>query len=85
MYSDLPSFCKLVDDPLDRCCQKVSCSPVQGRPVTPVIGDNRPTVSPTMQPGITNLVPIGTHTVISGSGLPPGETRPGFFGGNRES
>ncbi|KAK7115067.1 hypothetical protein V1264_001009 [Littorina saxatilis] len=81
VYSDLPAYCQLVDDPADRCCQKVSCTPVMGKPLVPVTGTNKPPFAGTMAPGVTNVIPIGTHTMFSGSGLPPGETRPGFFGG----
>ena len=62
---------------------QVECT-VGGTPLQPLIGSNVPTSSPTLIPSITNVVPIGSHTVVTGSGMPPGETTPGFFGGRRK-
>ncbi|KAK3591361.1 hypothetical protein CHS0354_040323 [Potamilus streckersoni] len=76
IYSDIPSYCYLVQDPADNCCMKPVCSSPNG-PISPIIPGSGPTVSPTLPPGTSNVVPIGTHVVFSGSGTPsmiPGPT-----------
>lgn len=78
-YSSIPNFCTLVQDPNDACCSTVRCN-VNGQQLTPLIPDGRPTPSPTLAPNMINVVPLGTHTVITGSGLPNGQV-PGATGG----
>lgn len=57
----------------------VTCM-ANGQQLTPLIPDGRPTPSPTLSPSMINVVPLGTHSVVTGSGLPPGQT-PGMTGG----
>ncbi|XP_071091876.1 uncharacterized protein [Haliotis cracherodii] len=76
----IPSFCHMVQDPQDTCCKKPSCN-YQGTPLTPMIGNKQPTTSPTLSPSITNVLPIGTHAVFSGSGHPPGTVYSTSMGG----
>jgi hypothetical protein len=45
-----------------------------------MIPDGKPTPSPTLSPSKINVIPVGTHTVITGSGLPNGQI-PGMTGG----
>ena len=33
-----------------------------------------PPLVPTLSPSITNVVPLGTHEIFSGTGVPPGQT-----------
>lgn len=67
-YSDLPTYCQLVPDPDNQCCEKPQCT-YQGTQLTPVLG-GIPTASPTLTPGLQNYVPIGTHSVTFGAGFP---------------
>ena len=82
-YSGLPKFCHLQPDPTDACCKKPVCT-VQGMQLVPQIGGT-PTRSPTLEPSITNVIPLGTHTIISGSSRLPGEGVQTIYGGRCES
>ncbi|XP_046585152.1 uncharacterized protein LOC124292144 [Haliotis rubra] len=76
----IPSFCQMVPDPQDSCCKTPSCN-YKGTPLTPMIGNKQPTTSPTLSPTITNVLPIGTHSVFSGTGHPPGTVYSTSMGG----
>ncbi|XP_070207007.1 uncharacterized protein [Littorina saxatilis] len=78
-YSGLPKYCHLQPDPSDACCKKPICT-VEGTQLVPEIGGT-PTRSPTLEPSITNVIPLGTHTIISGSSRHPGEGTQTMFGG----
>ena len=82
-YSSLPKFCHLQTDPNDVCCKKPVCT-VQGTQLVPEIGGT-PTLSPTLEPSITNVIPLGTHTIIFGSSRLPGQGIQTNFGGRCES
>ncbi|GFR69731.1 collagen alpha-4(VI) chain [Elysia marginata] len=78
VYNNLPSTCTLIPDPSDACCKKPSCTGT----LTPLISSGRPTISPTLDPTVTNVFPLGTHTTITGSQKPsPGV--PGYITGMR--
>ncbi|KAK7491400.1 hypothetical protein BaRGS_00017378, partial [Batillaria attramentaria] len=84
-YSGLPDYCQLQPDPDNACCQKPVCT-VQGTQLVPGIGGT-PTRSPTLAPTITDVIPLGTHTVITGNSpmpLPPGAGVITTVGGVRE-
>lgn len=68
-YSSLPSYCHLVPDPADQCCEKVECTAPNGQVLVPQIPSG-PTVSPTLSPTIQHVIPVGTHQVFTGSGQP---------------
>ncbi|XP_035824757.1 uncharacterized protein LOC101847325 [Aplysia californica] len=67
VYSSLPKECTLTPDPNDQCCMQPTCT---GN-FKPIIGGSGPTMSPTLDPSQTNVFPIGTHTTLTGSELPP--------------
>ncbi|XP_076113274.1 uncharacterized protein LOC143080959 isoform X2 [Mytilus galloprovincialis] len=62
-YSNLPSICTLKPDPTDSCCEVPDCGTY-----TPITGN---TITGTLPPNKFNLVPIGTHSVFSGSSQNP--------------
>lgn len=62
-YSSLPSYCHLVPDPADQCCEKVECTAPNGQVLVPQIPSG-PTVSPTLSPTIQHVIPVGTHQLI---------------------
>ncbi|KAK3581064.1 hypothetical protein CHS0354_033850 [Potamilus streckersoni] len=68
-YSGLPSFCNLIDDPADKCCKTPQCILPGGATLTPVQGYGP---SGTVPPGSLQVLPVGTHTVITGSNRPVG-------------
>ncbi|KAL8616408.1 hypothetical protein ACOMHN_032262 [Nucella lapillus] len=78
-YSSLPQYCHLQIDPNDICCKKPTCTG-QGTQLVPEIG-GKPTLSPTLAPSVINVIPLGTHTIISGSSRPPGQGVQTIFGG----
>ncbi|XP_041376878.1 uncharacterized protein LOC121389349 [Gigantopelta aegis] len=73
-YTSIPSFCQLTPDPADVCCKKPVCS-YNGQMLVPMPGNPKhPPLVPTLSPSITNVVPLGTHEIFSGTGLPPGQS-----------
>ncbi|KAJ8302722.1 LOW QUALITY PROTEIN: hypothetical protein KUTeg_019118 [Tegillarca granosa] len=63
-YSNLPSICTLIPDPVDSCCEIPKCgafNPIMG-------GSFNGTGTP--PPGGLNEIPIGTHNIFTGSTLP---------------
>ena len=80
-YSSVPTYCRLVPDPADQCCEKVECTAPNGQVLTPQI-PNGPTVSPTLAPTMQHVIPVGTHQVFTGSGQPsfPVSGAPGTSG-----
>ncbi|XP_070202959.1 uncharacterized protein [Littorina saxatilis] len=79
VFSSLPSYCnKLVPDPTDKCCKQPECT---GH-LNVLVGNNKPTLAPFLPPGVTNIVPLGSHVVINGRGpLTPSYTGPSVVGG----
>ncbi|KAK7505814.1 hypothetical protein BaRGS_00003085, partial [Batillaria attramentaria] len=77
VFSSLPDYCHLIKNPDDNCCLKAECT---GR-LVPLVGSNKPTASPFLPANITNIVPLGTHTVIRGRApMSPGYTGPALIG-----
>ncbi|XP_067652673.1 mucin-2-like [Haliotis asinina] len=62
-YSSLPSYCQLQPDPLNKCCERPVCT----GGITALSGNNQPTASPTLDPKIQNIIPLGTHSVFTGT------------------
>ena len=63
VFSNLPSICTLKPDPADSCCEQPDCGTY-----SPIIGN---TITGTPPPNKLNIIPIGTHTVFSGSSQNP--------------
>lgn len=61
-FSSLPKYCSLIPDPQDQCCEAPACEGQQ-----PMVGTNQPTQSPFLPPNVTNVVPLGTHSIVSGT------------------
>ncbi|XP_041376891.1 uncharacterized protein LOC121389362 [Gigantopelta aegis] len=81
-YSGLPSFCTMQPDPMDQCCKKPSCI-YNGHVLQPLPGDKfHPPLNPTLSPGVKNIIPLGTHSVFSGSSYLPGSMSSGMAGGH---
>ena len=81
-YSGLPQYCHLQPDPNDACCKVPVCT-VGGNQLVVEIGGT-PTVSPTLDPSVNNVVPLGTHTILTGSTHLPGVGVQTMFGGRCE-
>ncbi|XP_076470008.1 uncharacterized protein LOC143300296 [Babylonia areolata] len=74
----LPDYCHLEMDPQDHCCQRPTC---RGH-LTPLVSTGKATAAPFLPANETNIVPVGTHTVISGrSPVTPGYRGPALTGG----
>ncbi|KAJ8302983.1 hypothetical protein KUTeg_019379 [Tegillarca granosa] len=80
VYSGVPSFCTMMPDPNDACCKTIRCTAPNGQQLTPMLPGNTPTQSPTLSPDIIHVVPLGTHNVFTGTGLPVPGTN-GITGG----
>ena len=65
MYSGLPDVCTLVKDPNDQCCMTPVCTLVSGNTLAPIYGNS------TAPPTSLEVLPVGTHQVITGYGKPP--------------
>ncbi|XP_046570033.1 uncharacterized protein LOC124278355 [Haliotis rubra] len=80
-FSSLPSYCTLQKIPGDQCCMQPVCS-YNGKTYIPMVPDPlHPTTSPTLNPSIKNVIPIGTHQIFSGSGSQPGTSYTVQIGG----
>ena len=65
VYSGLPDVCTLVKDPNDQCCMTPVCTLVSGNTLAPIYGNS------TAPPTSLEVLPVGTHQVITGYGKPP--------------
>lgn len=74
VYSGLPSYCTLKQDPSDTCCKVPECQsgPINYQPVY-----NNMAGASTPPPNAFNVVPIGSHNTVYGSNeVKPGAVNP---------
>ena len=70
-YTNVPSFCTMIQDPNDACCRKPRCQYIAPTPAP------NPNLTPSPQPGVSTLAPHPVSTQAPQPGVSTPTPQPG--------